>query len=481
MKTITLSVLFIFLSSGLFAQHFLSGNSSPLTTHDPNKKEISFYPGVYQINQTRWVQDSTYSYSGNSSGNDDWVLSSRYKVLLRDSSGNTIQRIFHFYNSDTRKWKNGYLSTYSYFPDNSLHTELGNPWNSDAQQWDDTMAFFRFDESGVLLLQISMNWDVSNNKFTNGFKSVYNMVADSSFYDINQYSLNMDSAQWGLTFNERHYFDQEAKDTLIYQRVWSSYNSEWINIAKFYNTFDNGQLASTLSMKWDDYLSLWANERNIFYTYSNSGEMVEEFIKLWNSETESWNDSEKYSYFYNNEGTRDSLVLKLWDNDAQLWYYYLRETTTVENNGQRTLTLKQLWDNENRHWNNISLITKINDENGLLTEYTYNTWDSESEQWKGIAKYEFYWSQIEVYGIEEETANKITIYPNPAEQTITISTPVSLTDKNLSIYSVSGRLVTTVTLYKDVNTIDISDIPSGLYFVRFKTTNGLVTKRFVKR
>jgi len=192
----------------------------------------------------------------------------------------------------------------------------------------------------------------------------------------------------------------------------------------------------------------------------------EEFIKLWNSETQSWNDSEKYSYFYNTEGTRDSLVLKLWDNDAQLWYYYLRETTTVENNGQRTLTLKQLWDNENRQWNNISLITKINDENGLLTEYTYNTWDSESEQWKGIAKYEFYWSQIEVHGIDEETANKITIYPNPAEQTITISTPVSLTNNNLSIYSVSGRLVTTVTLYKDVNTIDIRDIPSGLYFVK---------------
>ena len=66
-------------------------------------------------------------------------------------------------------------------------------------------------------------------------------------------------------------------------------------------------------------------------------------------------------------------------------------------------------------------------------------------------------------------------------KTITISTPVSLTDNNLSIYSVSGRLVTTVTLYKDVNTIDIRDIPSGLYFVRLKTTNGLVTKKFVKR
>lgn len=82
-------------------------------------------------------------------------------------------------------------------------------------------------------------------------------------------------------------------------------------------------------------------------------------------------------------------------------------------------------------------------------------------------------------GTDEFTINNISVYPNPAKGILnyTISDQIVLTA--VTINDISGKQI-----YKSGNTvnnsIDVSSLSSGVYFVTFKSDKGSVTKKFIK-
>jgi len=81
-------------------------------------------------------------------------------------------------------------------------------------------------------------------------------------------------------------------------------------------------------------------------------------------------------------------------------------------------------------------------------------------------------------GIEENEANSILIYPNPAGKVLN----VTLTErfKSLEISNILGQILIEKTV-TDLNmAINISALNSGVYFIRLKGENCSVTKKFIK-
>lgn len=70
----------------------------------------------------------------------------------------------------------------------------------------------------------------------------------------------------------------------------------------------------------------------------------------------------------------------------------------------------------------------------------------------------------------------IRIYPNPASEIVTIVT--SNTIDRVEVFDIQGKQVKAL---KQTNTIDVSDLNSGMYIVRIKTDNSTITKRLVKK
>jgi len=66
--------------------------------------------------------------------------------------------------------------------------------------------------------------------------------------------------------------------------------------------------------------------------------------------------------------------------------------------------------------------------------------------------------------------NKITIYPNPTSNSLTISNADKLNIKNITIYSTQGRIVKTVQLLE--NSISVEDLAEGLYILTIQTEEG---------
>jgi hypothetical protein len=72
---------------------------------------------------------------------------------------------------------------------------------------------------------------------------------------------------------------------------------------------------------------------------------------------------------------------------------------------------------------------------------------------------------------ELETKNKFQIFPNPAQNTISISYPGNqLESVNLEILTSLGQLVYTKTITSN-ETIDVSNLSNGLYFIHLKGSN----------
>ncbi len=80
----------------------------------------------------------------------------------------------------------------------------------------------------------------------------------------------------------------------------------------------------------------------------------------------------------------------------------------------------------------------------------------------------------------ETNTKEISIYPNPASDKIQIQSSVSLQNSTVEIYSISGVLINKVKLDEN-NEIDISNLLSGIYFIKIQTDSKILTTKIVKK
>ena len=84
----------------------------------------------------------------------------------------------------------------------------------------------------------------------------------------------------------------------------------------------------------------------------------------------------------------------------------------------------------------------------------------------------------DITGIEDNFANNVSIYPNPAKDRLYIETETEIED--IVVFDIYGRRQQTTVNGQQTLSIDISNLNSGVYFVKITTAEGNIVKRFVK-
>lgn len=86
----------------------------------------------------------------------------------------------------------------------------------------------------------------------------------------------------------------------------------------------------------------------------------------------------------------------------------------------------------------------------------------------------------------ERIKNSVRVYPNPSanEVNIDLEAPEDLSQLDVNMYDISGRLIHAVYSGKPAGLrqsfrIDVSNMPNGLYFIRFNTPHGQFTEKLV--
>ena len=76
---------------------------------------------------------------------------------------------------------------------------------------------------------------------------------------------------------------------------------------------------------------------------------------------------------------------------------------------------------------------------------------------------------------EYSLIGKINVYPNPSLGRITISIPTGLSlPGRFYLFDISGRLIKELTINQQTQSIDISEIPAGLYTYKLMSNKGEV-------
>ena len=74
----------------------------------------------------------------------------------------------------------------------------------------------------------------------------------------------------------------------------------------------------------------------------------------------------------------------------------------------------------------------------------------------------------------------IHLYPNPANNILTIEDTSPGKEKVVSIFNIHGQLLMNQTLNQAKTIIDISDLAKGIYFLKLNTDKGGDAKTFLK-
>ena len=84
-------------------------------------------------------------------------------------------------------------------------------------------------------------------------------------------------------------------------------------------------------------------------------------------------------------------------------------------------------------------------------------------------------------GINEQQESRLSLYPNPVTDKITVETSSTPTQSQLSIMNVNGQELITQHISERKTVIDISTLPSGVYFMQVTNDRTVEMGKFVKR
>ncbi|MBK9456407.1 MAG: T9SS type A sorting domain-containing protein [Bacteroidetes bacterium] len=80
----------------------------------------------------------------------------------------------------------------------------------------------------------------------------------------------------------------------------------------------------------------------------------------------------------------------------------------------------------------------------------------------------------------EVMENGVNIYPNPATTNITIEIDNNETN-SVILFDALGQVIDIISTNKNNTIFDVENLPAGIYIVKIKNGNSIITQNFVKQ
>lgn len=182
-------------------------------------------------------------------------------------------------------------------------------------------------------------------------------------------------------------------------------------------------------------------------------------------------------------GTPSSQIPSCNDIDrADVWFSFTPTTSVLIDILVNTGYNLQLWEGDCDNLTQVANACAANSLNDIAvvanTEYYIQVW-SEDDGLDRRATGLFNLSvQDASLSIDDAVFNEFSLFPNPTQSILNFKTNTAV--NSIKVYSALGQNVMTISPKITQDTIDVSQLSDGLYFVKVTINNKIKTYKFIK-
>lgn len=263
-----------------------------------------------------------------------------------------------------------------------------------------------------------------------------------------------------------------------------------------YSYYTDSKLA-TLTLLQQSNDSLWENINKTSWFYKPGTSLISsQRTKKWNKVINNWENSQMLAYVYNADNQTEEEISYYWRE--MLWEKTIRYSYEYDSNGE--LSKKFFSKPIYNQWRNISTIQygTLTSENKLDIESVYGFWGgNKGELVSAYIPFDFNNEAVIEKGKHiqlvysevnnsknlidnNKLAGKINVYPNPSNGVFYYNTN-DYQVQSWAIYDLNGCVVLNSKPLKLSGAIDLSLLPSGIYFLKAISENEILIQKLIKQ
>lgn len=241
----------------------------------------------------------------------------------------------------------------------------------------------------------------------------------------------------------------------------------WTN-QKLINWFYRDTTSDILSVRirqWDSTAVKWVNLQKTDYEYNSSAKLQSETNQYWNEMY--WVSDQKYLYSYDENG-------QLLKKTMQVPLYHKWRSLTSINYSDFTQSNPSLMESRYEFWGGTKdepvstyIPFVLNDETVIRKAKTIELVYADADTTQSV------------HDINDDT-HLISVYPNPSDGIFYFDVQNNGVS-SWAIADLSGRILKQSAAIVSTGVIDISEFPSGVYMLRAKTSQKVLTQKLVKQ
>jgi len=343
---------------------------------------------------------------------------------------------------------------------------LENAWENSSK------TSFTYDGNGTRESLVMFTWDSSSGVWTDNLQ-VLNTNNSNGTVD-NSIGQMWSGGSWSdyskTTYSYTTSNLTETKTTQIYE------SGTWLNDSKHTFTYDsNDNNTVVLSKQWNMMSSSWDNSRQTNLTYNSDDLVTEELSKNWNDSTSTWDNGLRISKIYTTSGFMLESVSEKWLSGAWVNFRKIIMTYAMDDTALSSQSLD--WDTTTSTWVVSSESSYTNNVDGLTEYIIRKVWDSTEQALIDFSKTSY--SYTNPIGLDEILNPVVTIYPNPTSDVVFVDLK-DAGSANLMISDMEGKVIYNQGADNFHSSIDIKDLPVGIYNLNITQNGKVYTKQLVK-
>jgi hypothetical protein len=355
-----------------------------------------------------------------------WTPSNKTDFVY-NTSNNLLSRISSFYNWSSSNWDNNSRTTYTYNLQQKNTNELSEYWNSSSSVWEPNYKITKsYNANGYQLTYAHETY--SSSIWVKNYRGLWTYGTSSLATSYTNQVGN--GTVWVNDTRELYTYDINGNPNLYTLETWT--NNAWATSARASFTVVSNNITAIVVEDWIS--GNWVKSWKIMYTYNSASKPLTETEQYWSGTA--WVNSNRYVQTYDANGNETSNQSLKWQTNS--WLKSYANTSCYDVNSFKYCSTSRWYES-----------------NGSTVGFG----DSSKTYYKTVV------------GIHNNKAdqNQLSVYPNPGKGVFTIGNAKDIT--SLKVYNIQGIEVFN-TKVESVNTsIDISNLPAGMYFIRANSGN----------